>query len=59
MSLMAMKAGEYQTDLGKLKYVGKQGVLCLLGESIYSRHNGYTAPKNHSVEYIKKLFKSR
>ena len=34
--------GNYKTDIGKLAYVGKQGVLCLLCESIYAEKEGHT-----------------
>jgi ribonuclease J len=40
--------GNYKTDIGKLAYVGKQGVLCLLTESLYAEKKGYTSP-NHRV----------
>ena len=36
----------YKTDIGKLAYVGKQGVLCLMSESLYSERNGFTTPNN-------------
>lgn len=38
--------GAYQTDIGKLAYIGKQKVLCLLSESVYAEKEGYTAPNN-------------
>ena len=41
--------GAYKTDIGKLAYVGKQGVLCLLCESLYADKPGYTSP-NHRLE---------
>jgi ribonuclease J len=40
--------GAYETDIGKLAYVGKQGVLCLLSESIYAEKKGFTSP-NHRI----------
>ena len=44
----AMMRGHYQTDMGKLAYIGKQGVLCLMTESIYANRVGHTAP-NHRI----------
>lgn len=38
--------GAYKTDIGKLAYVGKQGVLCLLAESSYASREGHTSPKH-------------
>ncbi len=38
--------GAYQTDIGKLAYIGKQKVLCLMSESVYADRQGYTAPDN-------------
>lgn len=38
--------GPYKTDIGKLAYVGKQGVLCLMSESLYADKSGYTSPNN-------------
>ena len=43
--------GSYETDIGKLAYVGKQGVLCLLSESIYAEKKGFTSP-NHRISSI-------
>ena len=43
--------GSYKTDIGKLAYVGKQGVLCLLSESLYADKRGFTSP-NHRVSSI-------
>lgn len=40
--------GKYKMDIGKLAYVGKQGVLCLLSESLYAPKKGYTSP-NHRI----------
>lgn len=43
----------FKMDVGKLAYVGKQGVLCLLSESNYADKIGYTAPKNRINKFIK------
>lgn len=43
--------GSYKTDIGKLAYVGKQGVLCLLSESVYADKKGFTSP-NHRVSKV-------
>jgi len=45
--------GCYKTDIGKLAYVGKQGVLCLLSESIYAEKPGHTSPNNRVTQFIK------
>lgn len=43
--------GPYKTDIGKLAYVGKQGVLCLMSESLYAEKQGFTSPQ-HRAENI-------
>ena len=43
--------GGFKTDIGKLAYVGKQGVLCLLSESLYAEKKGFTSP-NHRIASI-------
>jgi len=43
--------GPYETDIGKLAYVGKQGVLCLLSESVYADKHGFTSP-NHRISSV-------
>lgn len=45
--------GSYATDLGKIAYVGKQGVLALLSESVFSEHPGFTAPTHRLTDFFK------
>ena len=47
----AMMRGHYQTDIGKIAYIGKQNVLCLMTESIYADKSGHTAP-NHRISNL-------
>ena len=47
--------GAYKTDIGKLAYVGKQGVLCLLSESVYAEKQGFTTPNNRIGEFISEV----
>ena len=47
--------GSYRTDIGKLAYVGKQGVLCLLNESFYADKPGHTSPQNRVSYFIKEI----
>ena len=47
--------GQYDMDLGKLAYIGKQGVLCLMAESVFAEKKGHTSP-NHKLEsFFKKI----
>ncbi len=43
----------YNMDLGKIAYIGKQGVLCLLSESTFAEKNGHTSPKHRLVEFYR------
>lgn len=45
----------YKTDIGKLAYVGKQGVLCLMAESIYADRFGHTSPNNRVAGFIREV----
>jgi ribonuclease J len=45
--------GPYKTDVGKLAYIGKQGVLCLLSESSYADKVGHTSPNHRIASVIK------
>lgn len=47
--------GSYKTDIGKLAYVGKQGVLCLLAESTYAERIGHTSPNNRVSGFIREV----
>ena len=45
--------GHYEMDLGKIAYIGKQGVLALLSESSFSEHVGHTSPSHKLSSYFK------
>ena len=47
--------GSYKTDIGKLAYVGKQGVLCLLSESLYADRKGYTSPNHRTGSAMREI----
>lgn len=47
--------GAYKTDIGKLAYVGKQGVLCLLSESLYADKQGFTSPHHRTGKAIREI----
>lgn len=49
--------GAYKTDIGKLAYVGKQGVLCLLCESFYADRDGHTSPHNRTSGFIRDVLR--
>ena len=47
--------GAYQTDIGKLAYIGKQKVLCLMSESVYADRPGYTVPNNRIASTVRDI----
>ncbi|MBQ2640091.1 MAG: ribonuclease J [Bacilli bacterium] len=49
--------GSYKTDIGKLAYVGKQGVLCLMAESMYADKAGHTSPNNRVADFIREVLR--
>lgn len=49
--------GAYDMDLGKIAYIGKQGVLCLLCESSFSERHGHTSPHHRLEDYFKDIVK--
>ena len=46
-------SGAYSMDLGKIAYIGKQGVLCLLSESSFSEKVGHTSPHHRLTNWFK------
>lgn len=51
--------GNYKTDIGKLAYVGKQGVLCLLSESLYAEKKGFTSPNHRLSSLVKDALRKK
>ncbi len=47
---------EFDMDLGKIAYIGKQGVLALITESLFSERKGHTSPKHHLTEFFEDAF---
>lgn len=47
--------GAYSMDLGKIAYVGKQGVLMLMSESSFSEHQGHTSPNHRLTGWFKDM----
>ena len=45
--------GAYDMDLGKIAYVGKQGVLALLCESSFSEKVGHTSPNHRLTNFFR------
>jgi len=45
--------GPYSTDIGKLAYIGKQSVLCLMNESMYAEKKGFTSPNHRASSIIR------
>ena len=45
--------GCFNCDIGKIAYVGKQGVLCFLNESIYAEKKGFTSPNHRASDIIR------
>jgi ribonuclease J len=51
--------GPYKTDIGKLAYIGKQGVLCLLSESLYTEKIGFTSPSHRLSNLIRETLRKK
>ncbi len=47
----------WSMDLGKIAYVGKQGVLALLCESVFSERIGHTSPAHRLCSFFKDTIK--
>lgn len=43
----------FAADLGKIAYIGKQGVLALLSESVFSEKTGFTSPNHRLTNFFK------
>ena len=47
--------GHFSCDIGRLAYVGKQNVLCLMNESMYADKPGFTTPEHRVGGFIRKV----
>ena len=47
--------GHYDMDLGKLAYIGKQGVLLLMNESVFAEKEGFSAPNHNLSKYFRNV----
>ena len=45
--------GKYSMDIGKIAYIGKQGVLCMLCDSVYSERSGHTSPNHRLFNFFR------
>ena len=45
----------FSCDIGRLAYIGKQNVLCLMTESMYSEKPGFTTPEHRVNGFIRKV----
>ena len=48
---------KYSMDLGKIAYIGKQGVLALMSESVFSERIGHTSPSHRLTSFFKDAIK--
>lgn len=47
--------GHYDMDLGKIAYIGKQGVLLLMNESVFAEKPGFTSPNHKLDKYFRNV----
>ena len=45
--------GKYNMDIGKIAYIGKQGVLCMLTDSVFSERAGHTSPNHRLTNFFR------
>ena len=50
--------GHFSSDIGRLAYVGKQNVLCLMSESMYAEKEGFTSPHHRVNSFIRDVLHS-
>ncbi len=45
----------FSCDIGRLAYIGKQNVLCLMTESMYAENDGFTSPRHRVASFIRSV----